>query len=472
MATLLEELTKARDTGEISVSALKEKCDEEKTLLGTIAMDSKNAGNFMGIDALEGETQELKSRAFVHRTQVLSEAETFIRDSELAELARKQMENERQKALQLNPPAGDPAVAGGPNTMPLQHLGGGANFIPAAHQGLFKMMRPTVEAACGANLENLRNVKTSPLRTGIPVQDFIAQLKVVTVTNVMPIDHFGRVYPMQTTLLDFISMEGYPGQQIFYQEPPLPVEAAPAVGARAMGNMLTDENIVMTNRRLNKQSIGRRTRINIEDARAHPAVMDRASRQLMILQRRYLMNEILNGTGGLAGTGNRWWGMLPHLEITSGDGRNDLTITSANAPENEWLQYLEETALILWERGTMPNVFVVTHNDWAAIRRAQRAQRYMQPDYNLFPFGEFGGIPLLPTNLMPANTLLMLNTEPDNLFIEFQSDTIQIEMSDEVGFEEYQLALRTVVFGNLALAAPSSSLKLTGTNELHIVPLA
>ena len=468
MATLAEALEQARTTGEMSVAALKEECDKEGTLLGTIAHDAKTMGNFAKVDSLAGENHEQKSLDFVARTQILSEAERFIRDSEMTEMALKQVEN--RKALNLaNPPGAQ--EPGAPQSLPLQQIGGGNNWAPAGHQGLYKFLRPSVAELAGDNL-NLRNIKSSPARAGVPVQEFIGQLKAVNVTNVMPIDTFGRVYPMMTTLLDFIQMEGYPGQQIFYQEPPLPVEAAPSTGERVPGGMIDEDDVDITSRRLNKHSIGRRTRVHIEDARAHPAVLDRASRHLMVRQRRYLMNEILNGTGGYAGTGNRWWGLLPHLTLATGDGRQTNAVPNVAAPGNEWLQYLEETMLVLWERGTMPNVLVTTHNDWAAIRRAQRAQRYQQPDYTRFPFGEFAGIPLLPTNLMPANNLLMLNTEVDNLFIEFQSDTIQIEMSDEVGFESYELALRTVVFGNIALVAPASSYKLTDTNNLNIVPLA
>ena len=463
---LAEALDQAKATGEVSVARLKELCDAEKEVLGNIAHDRSTAGNFMKVDTLEGDTNEAKSNNYVDRVAVHSEAEKFIAQQEATELLVKAQAEDaaRRKALDA---AGNQKTQTGEEMDRKTREQQPNNYVPATTPGLLKSLMP------GFDIQGIqKSARDGKLSMRLPVdpEKLVKELKAVTTETVMPIDTFGRIYPMQTTLLDFIDVQSAPGQQMFYHEPPDPDDAAPTVGPRDIGDQLGDEAIEFTLRRLNKQSCGRRTRLDREVAMAHPAVMDRVGRALMVRQRRYIMNEVLNGTGGYnPASGNRWWGLLPHLNDQAQPGLNHYAVPAGT---NEWVQTLETYMLTQWERDTSPNLIVVNHADWSAIRRAQRSQRYLAVDYNQFPYGDFDGTPLLPTNLMPANTLLMLNTEPGNLYIEFQSENMAVEMSDEVGFEENQLAFRITAYANVGLVAPASSLKITDTNNMNILGLA
>ena len=453
---------------EASIAQLREAHKDEYTLMGTIAEDTQKGGGWVDTkDALEGSTVEEKVANFQVRTEELQKIGKFLEDQDRALATMKVMRAPSD-------PAGDSgaktAFVGERKESPSAGADTGLRHFARKMMETqdFKSGFPTNQLPPQASKvmagEHAVVVKQ-------PMADAIGEFKFFTITTPLPSDVVGMPYPMRVQPLDYINMRAEPGAILFFHRPEGPTTNA-AAPARARGITLTQRNVTWDRVILTKHSLGNWMPLAHEDINDNASVMAAAAEQLLVDVKYQIVNQLFNGNN----TGSNWDGLVRQTSTSSGTEQNTSAVPARtgtppainNPDEVHPLMVLNDVMTRIWERGMFPTVIFCSRADYIKIRAQQRIERYLQPDYKTFPMGDVDGVPLCLTDQLPANTLIVADTDPRNVEIVMGQD-ITTAVSDDYQFADNERSIRVTCYGNLALYRPLSVWRLTDTDHMAVI---
>ena len=468
---------------EAGIPQLREAHKDEMSLMQSIAEDSQKGGGWMDTkDALSGETVQEKVADFEQRTIELQEIGKFLEDQDRALAAMKVMRGTSQPAADTGPKksfVGDKAETKSGTPM-LTDLG-----VPRVFS---EKMRDTEDFKSAFPEGKLPPAGTQVLigdreiRIKQPMADGIAAMKAFVVTTPLPTDIVAQPYPMRVQPLDYISMRAEPGSILFYHTPEDPTVSGTTGGSppastdparpRARGAALNERTATWVRQTLTKHSLGNWMPIAHEDINDNAQVMSVAAEQLMVDVKYQIVYQVFQGTN----TGQSWHGLNGQLTTTTGVLQNSAEVPTAagTAPNYTNLEQVHPLLAVndamtrIWERGMFPTVIFCNRTDYIKIRAQQRVERYLQPDYKAYPMGDVDGVPLCLTDQLPANTMIIADTDPRNMEIVMGQD-ITTAVSDDYQFGNNQRAVRVVCYGNFGLYRPLAAFRLTNTNNLRVV---
>ena len=465
LADLLEQVNRK----EASIAQLREAHNDEYTHMGTVAEDA-HKGDWMNTkDALVGSTVEEKVADFQVRTEELQTIGQFLEKHDKALAAHRQL---RQPTA---PPAGadtkqsfvgDRKESGPPLRAELGSLRRFAEKM--MDTGDFKTAFASGQMPpMGAK----ELVGDRAIQIKQPMSDAIQEFKFFTITTPLPTDVVALPYPMRVQPLDYINMVSEPGAIKFFHRPEAPTTSA-AAPTRARGATLTQRNVTWDRVTLTKRSLGNWMPIAHEDINDNAGVMAAAAEQLMVDVKYQIVYQLFQGDN----TGQNWDGL--DRQLATGSGLEQNTSVQAgptgtppainNPDEVHPLQAINEVMTRIWERGMFPTVIFCNRTDYIRIRAQQRIERYLQPDYKTYPMGDVDGVPLCLTDQLPANTLIVADTDPRNMEIVMGQDIVTA-VSDDFMFADNERSIRIVCYGNFALYRPLAAWKLTSTNNFRVI---
>ena len=478
MAEMLEQY----NTGEITMSVLRAEHEKQFNEMEAFGKEAQEKGWMALMDKVPGENSEQKVKSFSDMNDELARVERAIHAEDQA-MAK---QRSQRKALPAGVMEGLSKDAGAGRDF----VGERAGQMETALVGLSAKMAQTE-----AFLKNFPDGRL-PLMSGQPIKgelefpmhmkDAIPTLKAFNISTPMPIDIVGRPYPMRVQPLDYFNIRTEPGSQIFYHQPVTPElpnpNSNPVVGrarVRMRGAPLHMSDVTWVQQRLTKPSLGSWMPVAYEDVADNASVAAVAAEQLMIDVRILMVQQLFNGNGGLLSTNYQWHGLLPQLTTTTvGDTQNSSAVprpqgTAPNYINSDAIhpvQALVNVMVRLWERGMEPTstAIFLSAADYLKVNYQQRLERYLQGDYKNYPMGDVHGVPLVLTDQLPANTILIGDTSQMNAEIVMGND-LQIGMSDDYRFANNQRAMRVVTYGNVALYRPLAFWNLTATNNLTVI---
>lgn len=467
MAEMLEQYNK----GDITLEVLREAHTKRYDDMETYGIEARDKGWMSLKDAIPGETSEEKVKAFAVENDELGRVEQLILSIDQAFA--------KQKALRRTQAPATSEHGG-------QQPEGGRGFVGervakvetdlSSLSAKIRKSESFQKNFPDGRLPSMSTKFTGDYNFDMHMKDGLPMLKAFTITTPMPIDIVAQPYPMRTQPLDYVNIRTAPGSQIFYHTPNLPGTVGPASTHRAQvrtrGLPLNETNIEWDDIRLTKRSLGSWMPINYEDVNDNAAFAAVAAEQLMIDIRLLMVQQMLQGRN----TGDEWQGLSGALTTTSGLGQNTAPVpmpagTAPNYTNTEAIhpvQALVNAMVQIWQRGMFPTAIFLGATDYVKINYQQRLERYLQTDYRNFPMGDVQGVPLVLTDQLPANEIIIADLSPQNAEIVLGQE-LQIGMSDDYRFANNQRAIRVVTYGNLAIYRPLAFWKLTATNQLTII---
>ena len=450
---------------EASIAQLREAHKDEYTLMGTVAEDShKNNGLMDTKDALAGDDIIAKLADFEQRTKELNEIGKFLESQDQALAAMKVMRNPSTPA----PSDTKQSFVGDRKETPAASVATGTSLSFAQKMLDSAGFKAAVPSNQLPSIGNKVLTDHNEIVVNQPFNDALGSFKAFQITTPLPTDVVAMPYPMRVQPLDYIQMRAEPGAIIFFHRP-----AAPTTNTEAPPRMrsatLDERGMQWTRVPLTKESLGNWEPLAHEDINDNASVMAVAAEQLLVDVKYQIVNQLFNGNG----TAPNWDGMVRHL--TSANGNTAAVPTaSGTAPNYDNLGSVHPTMAVenamtrIWERGMFPTVVFCNREDYIAIRTQQRLERYVQPDYKQYPMGDVNGVPLCLTDQLPANTLVVADTDPRNMEIVMGQD-ITTAVSDDFQFSRNQRSIRVVCYGNFAFYRLLAGYSLTATNNLRVV---
>ena len=447
METLKELYTGATSlSGDVALPYLAEKLDTEKAELANIHETFSTKGWAAVKDALDGEDAIAMSEAYYDRVKTTQDVDAFIR------------RQQEIKGIVIPGPIAETAQGHRPNEFNGKQ--GGAESIHTKAASMF-IGHPVMASGHDGSPAKFKQQLQDVGPQMVKLDDVMPHLKAAMFTTPLPIDMVARPYPVSVNVLDYIPMRTEEGARMFYHQPPIPQFGTVDLrgNTREYGAEIPEAMLDWTLVDKKKESIANYAPIAREAVQANINVMPAAMEQLIVDLRAKMVQQIINGVDG---TTDQWQGMVGELTGRTAGIEQLFDLSAATEP----VQQLETLIVNLFARGTPATAILCGLADWTAIRNSQR--RFFQGgfDYMAGPMGNVAGVPLVPNNFMPANTIIVGSFMPETFEVVLGM-YMETGVSDDYAFRNNQIAMRSTVHGNCAYKRPYGLIRLTGTNNFQ-----
>jgi len=175
--------------------------------------------------------------------------------------------------------------------------------------------------------------------------------------------------------------------------------------------------------------------------------------------RRAMVQQILAGTG----TSPAWIGFLAASGGVTPSNYSTIAAGTSSAPALNIYDNLRYHVIDMFSQGIAVSAIIA---DAAAVDKcitAMEAKPFDLEDRNRGVFGSVMSVPLIPSALMQANTILMgpFTTRSE---VAMRGD-IEVATSEDARFTRNEIALRALVQGNVGLWAPDEFRGIRNTNN-------
>ena len=450
--SLMDDFAKFQ-TGEMKDYQLRQSVTDENIRLQVIAQQvDADSSVLMTVKGLAGDTMAERQQSFTEASAVLRQAEQalikhdeFLKDAgERKDFAPLRYKKEEPEVRILSEEDAAAFNSGEGIGFYGEQIMKSAQF-QELHDAVLRqdIQRATFKVRRSLGNPTLRHVTSTPAGEGIlQGQRVVAPIR------------------PPTRLLEAAGVEQQPGANYIVFHRVVRTNSAGTRDAETAVNIATvDPN--MPRSPLHFQSIGVIAGVQREYIGANSNILPRVADALM-----YDLEQTVDEQ---ATTGNQaapnWSGLQPQLAAMAAQVQAVPAVSAANRGAHTWLRGQVGEMI---DTGVNPNLIIVnrTTADLLFAQIFENQTGILNPDYRGMN-GEVmvRGLPVWVSPNMAANTAFIGEFNPATIRIVTQQD-IEVSFSNEVYFGSNQVAVRVLIYGNLALYDPLRFRLITGTDRL------